>query len=47
MNGMDLALVSCIEPYDWNDKNKKIKIAAIDFGIKHNILRLMDKEIVI
>ena len=31
MNGMDLAqAVSCIKPYDWNDKNKKIKIAAID-----------------
>ena len=45
MNGMDLAqAVSCLKPYDWNDKNKKIRIAAIDFGIKHNILRLMDKE---
>ena len=45
MNGMDLVqTVSCLKPYDWNDKNKNIKIAAIDFGIKHNILRLMDKE---
>ena len=30
MNGMDLAQVDHGKPYDWNDKNKKIKIAAID-----------------
>ena len=45
MNGMDLAqAVSCINHMIGMIKIKKLKIAAIDFGIKHNILRLMDKE---
>ena len=45
MEGLDLAkVVSCKEPYWWNDKNNKYKIAAIDFGIKHNILRLLESS---
>jgi len=41
MNGLDLAkLVSCDKSYEWS--KGKYKIAAIDFGIKHNILRLLE-----
>ena len=41
MNGLDLAkIVSTKKIYTWNSKNECFyKIAAIDFGIKHNILR--------
>jgi len=43
MNGLDLAKkVSCKDSYLFkNDLNKKYKIAAIDFGIKTNILRIL------
>ena len=42
MEGLDLAkIVSCKKSYWWNKPNNKYKIAAIDFGIKHNILRLL------
>ena len=43
MNGMDLAkVVSTQKKYSWESSPKsKYKIAAIDFGIKHNILRLL------
>ena len=43
MNGMDLAkVVTCAKFYDWNKPNKnKYKIAAIDYGAKFNILRLL------
>ena len=46
MNGLDLAKeVSCKKKYIWkNKKNKNYKIAAIDYGIKYNILNLLYKE---
>ena len=42
MNGLDLAKqVSCDKPYIFNpDSNQKYRIAAFDFGIKTNILRI-------
>lgn len=41
MEGLDLATrVSTNEPYTWGDPNAKHHIAAYDFGIKRNILRL-------
>jgi len=43
MEGLDLAkIVSCEKAYWWNNKNNQYKIAAIDFGIKYNILRLLE-----
>tara|TARA_B100000579_G_scaffold436286_1_gene461826 strand:- start:7081 stop:8187 length:1107 start_codon:yes stop_codon:yes gene_type:complete len=45
MNGMDLVKnVTCKKSYEWNKKNKKYRIAAIDFGIKYSILRLLENE---
>ena len=45
MDGLDLVKqVSCQKSYDWNKPNKIYKIAALDFGIKYNILRLMENE---
>ena len=45
MKGMDLAkLVTCNKAYDWNTAKQKYRIAAIDYGIKHNILRLLEEE---
>ena len=43
MNGLDLAKkVSCKTPYIFNSEtDKKYKIAAFDFGIKTNILRIL------
>ena len=42
MNGLDLAkVVSCKKQYSWNNIYKGYKIAAIDYGIKYNILRLL------
>lgn len=43
MSGLDLAKeVSCENPYPWLPNGKgQFKVAAIDFGIKHNILRLL------
>tara|TARA_B100000965_G_scaffold350394_1_gene324264 strand:+ start:486 stop:1664 length:1179 start_codon:yes stop_codon:yes gene_type:complete len=46
LNGLDLALkVSCKEIFNWNPKDikSKIKIVAIDYGIKHNILNSLKK----
>ncbi len=44
MEGLDLAKeVTCKTAYDWNTQGK-YKIAAIDYGIKSNILRLLEKE---
>lgn len=41
MEGLDLATrVSTTEPYTWGDPNARYHIAAYDFGIKRNILRL-------
>ena len=43
MTGLDLAkIVSTKNIYDWSDKGK-YKVAAIDFGIKKNILRLLEE----
>jgi carbamoyl-phosphate synthase small subunit len=43
MNGLDLAKrVTCDKSYKWS--KGKHKIAAIDFGIKHNILRLLESH---
>ncbi len=40
MKGLELASkVSCTEPYFYGDKNATYKIAALDLGIKSNILR--------
>ena len=46
MAGLDLAKeVSCKKKYVWqNNKKKKYKIAAVDFGIKYNILNLLSQE---
>jgi len=43
MSGLDLAKeVSCENSYPWSPNEKgQFKVAAIDFGIKHNILRLL------
>ena len=44
MNGLDLAkVVSTKKKYEWESKLiGKYKIAALDFGIKHNILRQLE-----
>ena len=44
MTGLDLAKeVSCEKKYLWNEKHKgQHKVAAIDFGVKYNILRLLE-----
>lgn len=40
LEGMDLAKeVSCKKPYSWKDFQGKHHVVAIDYGIKHNILR--------
>ena len=46
MNGLDLAKdVSCETPYLYNKtSDKKYKIAAIDFGVKLNILRILESH---
>ena len=46
MAGLDLAKeVTCKTSYRWNEIEKKqFKVAAIDFGIKHNILRLLENH---
>ena len=52
MTGMDLAkVVSCTESFVWRKETGErrqegviYKIAAIDFGIKHNILRLLESH---
>ncbi len=43
MTGLDLAAeVTCAKPYAWERSTRgKYKVAAIDFGIKWNILRLL------
>ena len=43
MTGLDLAkIVSTKNIYDWSDKGE-YRVAAIDFGIKKNILRLLEE----
>ena len=46
MNGQDLVKeVTCNEPYTWANKSEGIfRVAAIDYGIKHNILRLLTER---
>tara|TARA_B100002051_G_C16716823_1_gene629966 strand:- start:40 stop:1134 length:1095 start_codon:yes stop_codon:yes gene_type:complete len=46
MNGLNLAQkVSCSNAYIFNpNTNKKYKVAAIDFGIKTNILRILNNH---
>ena len=45
MNGLDLAkVVMCKQPYDFGTHEKKTKVAVFDFGIKTNILRLLDSH---
>ena len=45
MEGLDLAKkVTCKKPYYWNNQKGKYKVAAIDYGIKYNILRLIENE---
>lgn len=49
MLGQELAtLVSCKNKYLWtkefSENNSKAKIVAYDFGIKHNILRSLDRQ---
>ena len=43
MNGLDLAkVVTCKKQYSWNKSNKGFKVAVIDYGVKYNILRLLE-----
>ena len=46
MNGQDLVKeVTCNEPYTLANKNEgSFRVAAIDYGIKHNILRLLTER---
>ena len=46
MHGLDLAkIVSTKKAYSWESQLKnKYTIAAIDFGIKHNILRQLESN---
>ena len=47
MNGLDLAkVVTTKKKFRWPNNNKKMyyKVAAIDYGIKHNILRLLEEN---
>jgi len=45
MNGLDLVKeVTCKKPYSWNQSKRGYKVAAIDFGIKYNILRLLESH---
>jgi carbamoyl-phosphate synthase small subunit len=46
MLGQDLVKnVTCSSSYLWSNKKEgRFKVAAIDFGIKHNILRLLEDE---
>ncbi len=46
MTGQDLArVVTCDTAYEWNGEGeKRFKVAALDFGIKRNILRLLDEH---
>ena len=43
MNGQDLAkVVTCCDSYVWGKQTATYKIAALDFGIKYNILRMLE-----
>ncbi len=43
MDGRDLAtIVTCSDSYEWGKQSHQYKIAALNFGIKLNILRLLE-----
>ena len=43
MEGLDLAkVVTCKKKYVWSNNQKGFNVAVIDYGIKHNILRLLE-----
>ncbi|MCU0848879.1 MAG: glutamine-hydrolyzing carbamoyl-phosphate synthase small subunit [Spirochaetes bacterium] len=43
MEGLDLASgISCGEPYEFGEKKRGPGVAVYDFGVKRNILRLLD-----
>lgn len=43
MEGLDLAsVVSTTEPYGWGNPDAPLHVVAFDYGIKRNILRLLD-----
>ena len=45
MNGLDLAQeVTTKTSYQWSSNGSKFKVAVMDFGIKQNILRLLEKH---
>ena len=45
MNGLDLSkLVTTEKSYKWSNNNGLYKVAAIDYGIKLNILRLLEEH---
>ena len=45
MVGLDLAkVVTTKKEYKWSKDSKPYKVAAIDYGIKLNILRLLDEH---
>jgi carbamoyl-phosphate synthase small subunit len=45
MNGLNLAQeVTTKASYQWNSNGSRFKVAAIDFGIKQNILRLLENH---
>ena len=45
MEGLDLAkVVTTKKNYKWSKDSKPYKVAAVDYGIKLNILRLLDKH---
>ena len=46
MEGLDLCKkVSCKQPYLWEaSKGNKYRVAVIDYGIKYNILRILEKN---
>ncbi|MFA6234985.1 MAG: glutamine-hydrolyzing carbamoyl-phosphate synthase small subunit [Bacteroidota bacterium] len=46
MTGLDLArVVTCDSAYSWNGEGaQRFNVAAVDFGIKRNILRLLDSH---
>ncbi len=44
MEGLDLVKkVSTIQKYTWNSRPSKFKVAVIDYGLKKNILRILEK----
>ena len=45
MEGMDLTQsVTCDKSYKWKNNKKTFKVAVVDYGIKYNILRLLNDQ---